>query len=214
MIYKEGDIGIYEVFFNYEWQMIIANFKNSETILITDANGLCTNIYSVSEDEIVEINKFISSHHQSFDLLKTVIDSFTYSYKLLYDAKAFEQLVTSAEILFLPKNQVNKKETLSKRMAMFIGKDDSEILNIYTDMKSYYKYRSDSTHEGIDTNITKQALLSLREFTRKAIRKYMQITENELLTNPTSDFQSIKTKIVSNLITEVSLKISSGVLPI
>jgi hypothetical protein len=213
MLFKEGDIGVYEVFFNFQWQFMIMNSTHLNTVLISDANTLCQNTYTIDENELQTLNEFLNKHNKSFITLQKVVDCFTYSYKLLYDAKAFEQIITALEILFLPRGQTCKKEVLSKRVSVFLGNNDNEIIKIYTEIKDYYKYRSDSTHEGIDLNITKTTLLSLREYTRRAIKKYLSIIDAEISTNPSSNFSVIKQNIIRQLVNEVTLKINSGILP-
>lgn len=213
MLFKEGDIGIYEVFFNFQYQFLFMNNNFSKTVLISDANIICRNIYTLNKSEQETFIKFLTNHNQAFQLLNKTIDSFTYSYKLLYDAKAFEQITTTLEILFLKKGESMKKENLSKRVAVFLGTDNTEVLKLYKDVKAFYKYRSESTHEGIDVKITKKALLSLKEYTRRSIKRYFDIIEEELLTNPSCDFSSIKIKIILQLQSHVIVKVKEGVLP-
>ena len=145
--------------------------------------------------------------------LPILIDNFTYSYKLLYNAKAFEQIITTLEMLFLKKYESDKTQNLSKRVATFIGNDDVEVEKLYNEVKSFYKHRSDSTHEGIDLNITKKALLYLKIYTRRAIKKYFSIIEEELSINPSGDFATIKGKTILKLQQNVITKINEGILP-
>lgn len=213
MLFKEGDIGIYEVFFNYKYRFLNMNNDYSRNMIIPDVNILCENTYTLNKSELEKLNVFLTKHNQAFQLLNSIIDNFTYSYKLLYNAKAFEQIITTLEMLFLKKYESDKTQNLSKRVATFIGNDDVEVEKLYNEVKSFYKHRSDSTHEGIDLNITKKALLYLKIYTRRAIKKYFSIIEEELSINPSGDFATIKGKTILKLQQNVITKINEGILP-
>jgi len=182
-------------------------------VLIQDANILCENTYTVNENEIQVLNEFLVNHNEAFEILHKVIDSFTYSYKLSYDAKAFEQIITTLEILFLNKGESMKTENLSKRVAVFLEDDDVKILELYKEIRSFYKYRSKSTHEGIDLKITRNALVSLKEYTRRSIKKFIDVIEEDLLINSLCNFHSIKINIILQLKQDIIVKIQTGILP-
>ena len=205
MLFKEGDIGIKGIFFSCKSQLLIEERPYVSNIFIRDANTLCSNVYSINQSEIEAVNGFLRNYNHSFELLKDVIANFTYSYKLLSDEESLKKLVTVNEILFLGKNQAGKKEVLSKRMAVFLGADDEEIYEIYNQIKRIYKYRSDSIHEGISSNITKLELIYLKEYTRKAIKKYLNIVETEIAANPSNNFLTIKNQIILSLKEKVKL---------
>ena len=92
MLFKEGDIGIYEVFFNYKYRFLNMNNDYSRNMIIPDVNILCENTYTLNKSELEKLNVFLTKHNQAFQLLNSIIDNFTYSYKLLYNTKAFEQI--------------------------------------------------------------------------------------------------------------------------
>ena len=213
MLYKEGDIGLYEIFFRFTSNFLVFNENYESTISISDANTICCNKFILDSNDIETVDIFLRDHDAAIGLLNIPIDNFIYSYKLLYDAKAFELLVTTLEILFLYKNQTRKKKMLAKRLAVFLGSDPLLIFNIYNEIIGYYEYRSESVHEGEDMNITNQRLLGLREYVRLALKKYFSIIENELITDRNTSFEIVRNRLLSSLDLDVDLKIRNGVLP-
>ena len=45
---------------------------------------------------------------------------------------------------------------LSNRIAVLLGKNDAEVVGIHDKMLDFYRYRSESLHEGDGSNISKQ----------------------------------------------------------
>lgn len=213
MLLQISDIGIFEVFCEFTWRFFIINNNWMCTVSIDDAKTLVGKKYEISQGDLERTNEFLASHNNTYKLMKKVIDGFAYSFKLLDNAKSFEQLVTVLEIMLLPSGQQNKKETLSKRMALLLGNDDSDIINIYDKVKSFYRFRSESTHEGIDANIGANELEELKELTRCAIMKFFDEIENSMKLNPSITFDEVKIHLINSLKTQVASKISAGILP-
>lgn len=213
MLLKVADIGIYEVFCQFSYRYFIVNNNNMHTVTIDDAKTIVTKKFHINTEELTQFNNFLSTHNNSYNLMKKIIDGYTYSFKLLESAKSFEELVSVLEILLLPKNQKNKKETLSKRTAVLLGNDDTEIDTIYNKVQSFYKFRSESTHEGVYDNVGETELIELKELTRLSILKYMSEIEKLMNSNPMLTFDDFKRQKVATLINEVKNKINAGVLP-
>ncbi|MBH5318472.1 hypothetical protein I6N90_11715 [Paenibacillus sp. GSMTC-2017] len=213
MLLKNLDIGIFEVFYEFSYSYFNINFNKLNTILIEDAKSLITKKYKIETTELGDINDFLSDYNQSYRILKSIIDGFTYSFKLLDNAKSFEQLISVLEIMLLPRNQQKKKETLSKMVAVLVGKDDADIKNIYYKLKSFYRYRSESTHEGIDVNIGINELVELKELTRLSILRYINEAEKSLQSNSQVTFEELKLNLITSLKTTVLTSINSNVLP-
>ena len=79
----------------------------------------------------------------------------------LYDNKAY----------ILDEDAQYKKKMLANRVAVLIGTTTSEIIQIYTNMLKYYSYRSESLHEGIRTNISKEELYNLEQYVRDVLKE-------------------------------------------
>ncbi len=138
--------------------------------------------------------------------MKDIIDQYTYTFKLYNDGKIIENLITVLEMLFLNKNDSKyKKESLSKRVSVFLGNDDAETKNIYLKVKEFYKIRSDSTHEGKISNIELETN-DTKELVRKTLLKYLMEVENSCNNNEFSSFKQYKNKKISNLKKTVSEK--------
>ena len=78
--------------------------------------------------------------------------------------------ITVLEMTILEKDAQYKKKMLANRVAVLIGTTTSEIIQIYTNMLKYYSYRSESLHEGIRTNISKEELYNLEQYVRDVLR--------------------------------------------
>lgn len=199
MLFKEGNIIVKNIYYTFNYTLLFNNTKYKE-ITISDANTLVIDKYTLIPSNIPTINKYLNSNNEAFSLCKGLIDSFTYSYKLTSNGKTLEQLITVCEMIFLThKDTKGKKKCLSKRMAVFIGTTDNEIYRIYSQMKNYYKLRSNSTHEGVDYNISYSTIKGLREYTRKSINKLLDFSNKNLVSNPSLSFSDIKKLLVKNL---------------
>ena len=101
---------------------------------------------------------------------------------------------------------------LSNRVAVLLGTNDVEIKRIHDKMMEFYRYRSESLHEGDGSNISKQELIEMESYVRKAIVKIMQRCKQQLDVDNTKTWDAIKDNLMNELITKVQNKKTEGIL--
>lgn len=210
-VFKSGNIGINKVYFEFKYSFIGNNTFNS-TIWMKDANTINPKKYILTEDECKEFNNFSIKYDSCFDLSKNIIDEFCFGLKQVDDATAFEQFTTSLEMFMLEQNCQNKKQCLSKRTAVALFTADTDVLVTCTKMQSYYKFRSESLHEGDFSNITKVELNELENITRLLIKQFLEYMFVCIASKPSETLATIKTKWIKMLKTRVMAYQSRGML--
>lgn len=171
-LYKGGNIGCKEIFFVHKFTVMgfINNTQNQTDDSVT-RNIVDDRLYSLNEKEIADCNNFIQQYDgKEYDLLYECIQEFIWGLEQTDIPTGFEQYTTALEMLLLKKNQSNKKQALSKRIAVLLGDTPEEVFSIYEKMSSFYRYRSESLHEGNGKNITKNELIELEDITRKTLQ--------------------------------------------
>ncbi|WP_335871100.1 hypothetical protein [Bacillus sp. 2205SS5-2] len=197
-VFKAGNIGIHKVYFKYKYNFI-GNNTFTNTILIKDANTINPQKYVLSEDEAKDYNNFSIKYDCCFNLSKNIIDEFCFGLKQIDAATAFEQFTTSLEMLMLEKNCRNKKQRLSKRTAVALYNTDTDVISAYTKMKDFYKFRSESLHDGDFSNITKVEREELENTTRLLIKQFLNFMHLCIANNPSETLATVKTKWINML---------------
>lgn len=200
-LFKEGNIGLKKVFFEYRYQANgFLNFTKNHSIDISDANYIRQNFFHLSNDDIVDCNAFITKWNSpEYALMRNVIDEFVFGLKQIDDATGFEQFTTALEMIFLVTNQTGKKECLSKRIAALLGTNYTEVLSIYGKIKNYYRYRSESLHEGDGSNITQAEMSEMANIVRKCIKKYLIFCETAIAIDANVSWDDIKSQKIEDL---------------
>ena len=112
----------------------------------------------------------------------------------------------------LPVNQPGKKQMLSNRIAVLLGKNDAEVVRIHDKMLTFYRYRSESLHEGDGSNISKQELIEMENYVRQTIVTIIQKAKSQLAIDNTKTWIDIKNNLMNELISEVENKKAAGIL--
>lgn len=214
-LFKQGNIGCKEIFLTHKFTVMgfISNTKNQTSDNVT-RNIVDTTMYTLSANEVSDCNNFLQTYSgKEFDVLKDCIDEFLWGLDGTDIATAFEQYTTALEMVFLAKNQQNKKQVLAKRIAVLLGTTSTEIESIYKKMLGFYRFRSESLHEGNGSHITNVELKELENITRTVLCKYLFFCKQELLRNPNATWKSIKSYKISDLRNQVGIAIKNGVLP-
>lgn len=214
-VFKKGNIGIKKIFFRFTYRPLgfITNRLNP-IITIEDANIITEDIFKLTEEEVEECNIFIHKYYtQGFSLMERIINEYTFGLKQIDLATGFEQFTTVLEMILLKENSPGKKEMLSKRTAALLGTNNPEITEIYSRMKEFYKFRSESLHEGNDENITPDEFIRLENITRRVIKKYLEYCFNSIENNSSITWAEIKDTQITRLISEVGTLIEGGCLP-
>lgn len=232
-LFKRGNIGVREVNASFKYNaMGKMNQNRNINSSIHDANIIRSDKYTLTKDEIEEINEFISKHikvetsntskainerkyyvSKEFEMLSPIINEFTFGLKQVDLPTGFEQFTTAMEMLLLEKNERGKKEALAKRTASLLGSSDTDVYSIYNKMKNYYRFRSESLHEGDGSNITICELSEFENIVRGAIKKYLTFCENEFIQQHSVNWVEIRAKKISDLKNLVTSYKANGVLP-
>ena len=145
--------------------------------------------------------------------MERIINEYTFGLKQIDLATGFEQFTTVLEMILLKENSPGKKEMLSKRTAALLGTNNLEITEIYSRMKEFYRFRSESLHEGNDENITPDEFIRLENITRRVIKKYLEYCFSSIENNSSITWAEIKDTQIARLISEVGTLIEGGCLP-
>lgn len=214
-LFKAGNIGYNEIFLVHKYKIMgfIGNTQNQTSTNAT-RNFVDERRYTLTADEVIACNTFLSEHDGTeYDLMKSCIDEFVWGLEQIDIPTGFEQFTTALEMILLEKDCSYKKVCLAKRTAVLIGTDDSEINSIYQKMLNFYRYRSESLHEGDGGNISLQELMELEGITRQVLNKYLDICKNEIISAPSKTWELIKANQIILLKSLVTNKIGTGVLP-
>ena len=232
-IFKKGNIGVKEIFFEFKYTVMnfINQTKNS-CIDIQDANIVRQTKYILLPNEVIVCNSFIAKHmgnnpdgtrrvnsdgscyiSPEFRMMNPIINEFTFGLKQIDIPTGFEQFTTALEMTFLATNEQGKKEALSRRVAVLLENTDSEVTILYNKMKNFYRYRSESLHEGDGSNITNVELEELEDIVRKVIQKYLIFCEEEIIANLSTTWDIVKAKKIHDLKNIVIGYKTRGILP-
>lgn len=142
--------------------------------------------------------------------MKDNIDEFVWGQAQVDMATGFEQFTTALEMTLLVPGQQGKKEVLSKRVAVLLETTSADMTALYTKMKAFYRYRSESLHEGDNQNITDTELLEMEEIVRRVLCKCLARCKAELVQNAAVTWDQIKTQLINDLMNKVAAENAAG----
>ena len=232
-IFKKGNIGLKEIFFEFKYTVMnFINQTKNGCIDIQDVNIVRQTKYILLPNEVTACNSFIAKHMGNkpdgtrrlnsdgscyisleFRMMNPIINEFAFGLKQIDIPTGFEQFTTALEMTLLATNEKGKKEALSRRIAVLLENTDSEVTTLYNKMKNFYRYRSESLHEGDGSNITNMELEELEDIVRKVIQKYLIVCEAEIIANPSTTWDIIKAKKIYDLKNIVIGYKMRGILP-
>lgn len=210
-LFKEGNIGTKEIFLDHVFSLGIMkntlhNTSNNVTRNITDDR-----VFSLVPDEVLSCNQFLSDYQDSeYTIFKNCIDEFVWGLEQVDIATGFEQFTTALEMTLLGHNQQGKKEVLSKRVAVMLGNTPTAINQMYAKMKVFYRFRSESLHEGEGQNISKSELFELESIVRRTLVKCLERIKQELRTNASVTWPEVKAMIINDLKSRVATENTAG----
>ncbi len=214
-LFKKGNIGCKEVFFEHKFTVMgFINNTQKQTSDNVTRNIVDSRFFSLTPDEAIKCNQFLQDYiGQEYDLLKNCIDEFTWGLEQVDIPTGFEQYTTALEMIFLAKDQQGKKEVLSKRVSVLLESDPIEIRALYDKMKNFYRYRSESLHEGDGRNITAAELKGMEDIVRKVLLMYLEFCKTAITINASITWEVLKENIIKDLKATVEIAKSTGVLP-
>ena len=86
----------------------------------------------------------------------------------------------------------------------------ADMAALYTKMKAFYRYRSESLHEGDNQNITDTELLEMEGIVRRVLCKCLERCKAELSQNTAITWDQIKSQLISDLMTKVAAENAVG----
>lgn len=118
-LFHEGNIGFYEIFFDYTYKTLGAiNNKVNHISQSRSRNIVDQRRYILSEQAQGDCNQFLIDYKGlPFSLLKTSIDEFVWGMEQIDIPTGFEQYTTALEMTLLEKDAQNKKKMLANRVA-------------------------------------------------------------------------------------------------
>lgn len=214
-LFKAGNIGFVQLFFEQKYTtmgFITNNFKHTENCIsknIIDDRKFC-----LDKKELIGCNSFLAKYDDAvYMTLKDSIDEFIWGLEQIDISTGFEQYTTALEMTMLSKGQKNKKEVLAKRVATLLESDSTARQILYNKMKDYYRYRSESLHEGNGQNISSNELLELEDIVRRVLVTYLDYCKQEKSTNPAMSWEQIKKNKIQDMISVVRASIAANELP-
>lgn len=215
-LFKSGNIGFRDVFFHYSFTVMgfikntVDNCSHNQT-----RNTIESRRFRLSEDEIASCNQWLNDYcNEPYALLKDSIDEFSWGLEQIDIPTGFEQYTTALEMTLLPHNQPGKKQMLANRISAMLGSTPTEIQQIHQKVLNFYRFRSESLHEGDGSNITDSELHDLENITREVLKKCLIRSKIEYTSNSNIIWKEIKDMIMNDLILQVNLLKNTGVLPV
>jgi len=214
-LFKKGNIGFRELFFEHRFTVMgFVNNTQKQTSDNVTSNIIDNTIFTLTPEEAVECNHFLRDYSgQEYDLLKNCIDEFTWGLEQVDLPTGFEQYTTALEMIFLATGQQGKKEALSKRVSILLESDPTKIRLLYDKMKNFYRYRSESLHEGDGRNITATELKEMEDIVRKVLNKYLDFCKAFITNNAPITWEAIKENKINDLRAAVEIEKNAGTLP-
>lgn len=214
-LYKEGNIGFVDVFFTFRYKAFdfIDNTINHTSHNKT-RNTVDSRRFTLSPSELITCNQFIREYDGApYAMIKDCIDEFSWGMEQIEPSTGFEQYTTALEMMLLSKNEEGKKQRLANRVAALTGNSHAEIQRVHQRMLDFYRFRSESLHEGDDSNITEAELHEMEDIVRRVLVETLKRCKRELSINPNTTWAIVKAAFINELKTNVSLLKGQGVLP-
>lgn len=211
-LFKEGNIGTKQLFLDHTFSLGIINNKLNHTSDNVTRNITDERVFSLSPEEVSPCNQFLIEYSgQEYLLLKDCIDEFVWGLAQIDVATGFEQFTTALEMTLLGHNQQGKKEVLAKRVAVMLENTPENIDQLYSKMKMFYRFRSESLHEGDGQNISEIELYEMESIVRRVLVKCLKKTKQELSHNAAATWSGIKEQIINDLKAKVIAETAVGI---
>ncbi len=214
-LFKAGNIGFADVFFTYKFKMlgIMDNTVNNSSYNKT-RNTIDARRYVLSTQEIGACNQFIVDFIGApYVLMENSINEFAWGLEQIDVATGFEQYTTALEMTLLAQNQTGKKQALANRVAAMLGSNQADIIALHQKMIDFYRYRSESLHEGDGSNITLSELQDMEEIVRQVLKVCLIRCKREISQNSCVTWETIKNALIADLMNQVINLKAQGILP-
>lgn len=175
-LFKEGSIGMP---LRYYFYMDRKNKPHSSMRGWTHIYQPPGPIYSLKEDEIDQLQKFLKDTRMPFkDYIQLAFENFELSYGVHPTNVAFLSLINGLEALFNPGGG-EIRYRLSRNCAVLLGNDKQEATEIYKNVKRFYSLRSSIVHSSKKINVEREELIKLRDYLRESIKNALRINKSK-----------------------------------
>ena len=214
-LFKSGNIGFRDVFFKYTFTVMgLINYTLDHCSHNQTRNTIANERFILNEAEVVLCNNFLNDYSGApYELLKESISEFSWGLEQIDVPTGFEQYTTALEMTLLPQNQPGKKQMLANRISAMLGNTTHDIQQLHHKILDFYRYCSESLHDGNGSNITNSELHELENITREVLKKCLVRCKTEYESNSSITWNEIKDIIMNDLIVQVNALKISGVLP-
>jgi len=213
-LFKSGNIGFRDVYFKYSFSRGILSSTLDQCSHNQTRNTIANDRFDLNEAEVISCNYWLSDYSGSpYALLKESIDEFSWGLEQIDVPTGFEQYTTALEMTLLPQNQPGKKQMLANRISALLGNAPADIRQIHQKVLNYYRFRSESLHEGDGSNISDLELRELENITREVLKKCLIRCKTEHDSDSSVTWARVKNLIMNDLIAQVTSLKNSGVLP-
>ena len=214
-LYKSGNIGHCDLFFDFTYKVLGIINNNTHSCSHNESRNIInTNKYTLTEQELIECNQFIVEYRgEPFQMLKPSIDEFIWGLHQIDEPTGFEQYTTALEMTLLEKNARCKKQKLANRVAILLGASIENIQQLQSDMMKFYRFRSDSLHEGDGSNISTVELQRLENIVRHVLRECLILCKTGIERDGTIKWSTIKQQLIDDLVQRVAAAKLAGTLP-
>lgn len=214
-LFQQGNIGLCDVFFDYSYKTLgIMNNHFHSNGYSRSRNIVDQRKFTLTADSSVVCNQFLLDYvGTTFNLLKPSIDEFIWGIEQIDVPTGFEQYTTALEMTLLEKNAEGKKQKLANRVAVLLGTSPADIAKIRGDMLKFYRFRSESLHEGDGSNISETELHNLEEYARRVMAKCLTRCKSESAINAGTVWSEIKKSLIDDLKKQVVAAKTAGTLP-
>lgn len=215
-LFRPGNIGFRDIFFEFSFSVIgIINNKINICRHNQIRNTIATSKYTLSNKlEVDKCNQWLNDYcNAPYELLKNCIEEFSWGLEQIDDPTGFEQYTTALEMALLPENQSGKKQMLANRISALLGCTSAEVQQMHQKISDYYRFRSESLHEGDGSDITNVELHELENITREVLKKCLICCKTEYDSNPSVTWKNVKDMIMNDVVARVTQLKNTGVLP-
>lgn len=178
-LFKEGNIHMPMKYYFFIENATPKPFMSKGSGLFTHIRPMSSE-YTVEESEVPNLEKFIQDTKLPFcrEFLQLAFENFELSYQIPNTNLSFLALINSLEALF-NRGQAELTYTISRNVAVLLGKDVDESKIIFKKMKELYDMRSDIVHARKLKVASERELLNLRHYVRESIKEISYMNKNK-----------------------------------
>lgn len=174
-LFKEGNVCM-----PLKYYLLDADSPNPRVFMKgRDYRSLTREAYTLDSSELSDLQTFITQTRLPLvhSFLELAFENFELSYEVPNRNLAFLALMISMETL-LNRSNLELRHTLSRNVAVLLGKEKQDSALIMSDMKKLYDKRSKLVHSG-SSDINQEDVVKLRRFARESIKEILTLDKGK-----------------------------------